>query len=246
MREKFSFQEFFAGGGMARAGLGEDWNCLLANDVAPVKIRAYTEKWGSEHLDTRDIKELRLKDLPSSADLAWASFPCQDLSVAGNGLGIGEAGTGTTRSGALWPFLDLMGEQRRNNRAPSLIVLENVTGLLTSNAGKDFAAICRAMHDLDYLFGAVIVDTKHFLPQSRPRIFIVAVRDDVPISAELISNHPQMPWHTASVVRAHSELPPEIVSRWRWWKLGEAPTLDGNALVAAIELGAGAECAYGS
>jgi DNA (cytosine-5)-methyltransferase 1 len=29
---KLTFYEFFAGGGMARAGLGEDWQCLFAND----------------------------------------------------------------------------------------------------------------------------------------------------------------------------------------------------------------------
>jgi DNA (cytosine-5)-methyltransferase 1 len=32
MIHKPSFYEFFAGGGMARAGLGEGWQCLFAND----------------------------------------------------------------------------------------------------------------------------------------------------------------------------------------------------------------------
>ena len=36
-----SFYEFFAGGGMARAGLGEDWTCLFANDFDPKKGDAY-------------------------------------------------------------------------------------------------------------------------------------------------------------------------------------------------------------
>jgi len=36
-----SFYEFFAGGGMARAGLGDDWTCLFANDFDAKKGFAY-------------------------------------------------------------------------------------------------------------------------------------------------------------------------------------------------------------
>ncbi len=169
---------------MARAGLGDEWQCLLANDVAPVKTDAYKAKWGAEHLDTRDIVKLLPEDLPARADLAWASFPCQDLSIAGNGRGIGKAGPGATRSGVLWPFLDLIARLRIERRQPSVLVLENVTGLLTSNSGNDFSAICCAMVRLGYHFGAVMIYAKHFVPQSRPRIFIIAVRADVPFTSE--------------------------------------------------------------
>jgi DNA (cytosine-5)-methyltransferase 1 len=34
------------------------------------------------------VGELSLSDLPGIADLAWASFPCQDLSLAGGGAGL--------------------------------------------------------------------------------------------------------------------------------------------------------------
>lgn len=173
MERKFSFYEFFAGAGMARAGLGNEWECRFANDVAAVKVAAYTAKWGAEHLDARDINELSIDDLPGRADLAWASFPCQDLSVAGAGLGIGLAsgGKAVTRSGALWPFLSLMNELKAERRKPGILVLENVAGLLTSNSGRDFRSICEELHALGYVFGALVVDAKHFLPQSRPRVF---------------------------------------------------------------------------
>jgi DNA (cytosine-5)-methyltransferase 1 len=237
MDEQFCFYEFFAGGGMARAGLGDKWKCLLANDVAPSKINAYKAKWGDNHLDTRDVAELQTCDLPSVADLAWASFPCQDLSVAGNGLGIGAAGKGGTRSGALWPFLKLMECLRAESRQPAVLALENVTGLLTSNAGKDFAAICRALKDLGYVFGAVVIDAKHFLPQSRPRIFIIAARDDIPISTSLVCEKPSPPWHTAGILRTHAALGSHITRSWRWWKLRSAPILPANALLKAIDVG---------
>jgi DNA (cytosine-5)-methyltransferase 1 len=71
-----SFYEFFAGGGMARAGLGQEWTCLFANDIDEKKGASYTANWGGERLAVRDVGELTTADLPDRADLAWASFPC--------------------------------------------------------------------------------------------------------------------------------------------------------------------------
>jgi DNA (cytosine-5)-methyltransferase 1 len=77
------FYEFFAGGGMVRAGLGEGWQCLLANDLDPAKAAAYRANWGDAGLRVGDIAALTAADLPGVADLMWGSFPCQDLSLAG-------------------------------------------------------------------------------------------------------------------------------------------------------------------
>jgi DNA (cytosine-5)-methyltransferase 1 len=102
-----SYYEFFAGGGMVRAGLGGRWKCLFANDFDPLKAKVYADNWGEKEILKGDIHKLKAADLPRRADLAWASFPCQDLSTAGNGLGIGQAsGTNRTRSGTFWAFVD--------------------------------------------------------------------------------------------------------------------------------------------
>ena len=79
------FYEFFAGGGMARAGLGPEWNCLFANDFDPKKAASYIANWGSRSMKVGDVAGLTTADLPPDADMAWASFPCQDLSLAGAG-----------------------------------------------------------------------------------------------------------------------------------------------------------------
>jgi len=97
-----TFFEFFAGGGMARAGLGNGWSCLFANDFDPKKGAAYAANWGPHELVIRDVATLSTRELPRRADLAWASFPCQDLSLAGSG-----AGLKGQRSGAFWPFWPL-------------------------------------------------------------------------------------------------------------------------------------------
>ncbi|QGM99414.1 DNA cytosine methyltransferase [Methylocystis parvus] len=174
MPAKPTFYEFFAGGGMARAGLGEGWTCLFANDVDARKAESYRRNWGGEALHVGDVAKVATAQLPGRADLVWASFPCQDLSLAGAGAGLKGA-----RSGSFWPFWSLMKALRAEGRAPTTIVLENVCGALTSHGGKDFTSICAALADEGYRFGALVIDAALFLPQSRPRLFIVAAREDV-------------------------------------------------------------------
>jgi DNA (cytosine-5)-methyltransferase 1 len=211
---KHTFYEFFAGGGMARAGLGEDWQCLFANDFDAKKVEAYKANWGSGEIVCGDIHKLAASALPGQADLAWASFPCQDLSLAGNG-----AGLKGQRSGAFWGFWQLINGLKAERRAPKILVLENVTGALTSNGGKDFEEICRALHALGYRFGALVIDAVHFVPQSRPRLFIVAVRGDLDVPGSLFDNAPSDVWATAALKRAHAALPPRLKAAWCWWHL---------------------------
>jgi DNA (cytosine-5)-methyltransferase 1 len=200
------FYEFFAGGGMVRAGLGPRWRCLFANDFDAKKSRSYRENWGSAELKTADVASLATSNIPGCADLAWGSFPCQDLSLAGVGAGLRGG-----RSGTFWPFWNLMHGLVDGGRAPRMIVMENVCGLLTSHDGKDFAAICDALSRAGYRTGALVVDAELFVPQSRPRLFIVGVRGELEIPARLVADEPQFPWH--------SRLPQTPIGDWIWWRL---------------------------
>jgi DNA (cytosine-5)-methyltransferase 1 len=215
---KPGFYEFFCGGGMARAGLGEDWDCLFANDIDARKALSYAANWGEGPLRVEDIHKLAPSELPGRADLAWASFPCQDLSLAGAGAGLGGA-----RSGAFWGFRTLMEALGREGRAPRLIVLENVIGALTSKGGEDFQEICRALHRLGYSFGALTIDAVHFLPQSRPRLFLVAAQADLAIPSALVCPAPHSSFASAALLRAKAGLAPDIAAAWRWWVLPDPP-----------------------
>ncbi|MFA5683253.1 MAG: DNA cytosine methyltransferase [Lysobacteraceae bacterium] len=208
------FYEFFAGGGMARAGLGRDWQCVFANDFDPKKAASYAANWGADHLHVGDVAALTTADLPGAVDLAWASFPCQDLSLAGVGAGIRGA-----RSGAFWPFWELIRALDDEGRAPRLVVLENVCGTLSSHDGKDFAAISSALSANHYRFGAVVINAVHFLPQSRPRLFIIGVRKSSPIPHALVGGGPEREWHPAALVEAFSKLPAQVRGDWEWWRL---------------------------
>ncbi|MEX2473643.1 DNA cytosine methyltransferase, partial [Marinobacter sp.] len=213
-----TFYEFFAGGGMARAGLGQDWQCLFANDFDAKKAASYAENWGDEDMIHQDVANLTSDNLPGHADLAWASFPCQDLSLAGAG-----AGLQGKRSGTFWSFWKLMLQLKEESRAPRMIVLENVSGALTSHEGKDFSAICSALGSAGYQFGAVVANAVDFVPQSRPRLFIIAVDSSIAINSIVTSNGPLMPWHPRTLKEACLKVPQPHQSKWVWWNLPAPP-----------------------
>ena len=212
----FSFYEFFAGGGMARAGLGANWTCLFANDFDKKKVATYARNWGGGDIVVDDIRNVDPLTLPEEPDMVWGSFPCQDLSLAGGG-----AGLKGDRSGTFWPFIAIIDELARDGRAPKIIALENVVGTLTSHKGKDFVAICDALHGLGYRFGAVVVDASLFVPQSRPRLFVIGVRHD--LAATNTESEPQSPWHTPAIKRAHDLLPQVLKESWLWWSMPNPP-----------------------
>jgi len=213
-RPSRAFYEFFAGGGMARLGLGEAWDCAFANDFDPVKAATYRANFPDAvgHFCEGDVWALAPDDLPGRADLAWASSPCQDFSLAGT-----RAGLQGGRSSAFFGFWRLMEALDDADRAPRLIVIENVVGLLTSHGGADFAALGAALAGRGYRFGALEIDAACVLPQSRPRVFVIAARE-APVALTGDS-----PFHTRAVKAAHAALPAEVAAHWTWWRLARPP-----------------------
>ena len=208
--------EFFAGGGLARLGLEGDFACVFANDIDPAKARAYRTAFGGEDLREGDIWNLSSTDLPGQAALAWASFPCQDLSLAG-----ARRGLAAPRSGAFWGFHRLIEKLKQERRAPDILVLENVSGLLSSHGGADFTALVHALDDLGYRVGALEIDAALFTPQSRPRLFVIAARH---APAHLTMSGPAAPFHTQALRNVAARLPENLRKHFVWWRLDAPPT----------------------
>jgi DNA (cytosine-5)-methyltransferase 1 len=167
--------EFFAGVGLARMGLERaGWEVVFANDIEPAKRRMHDGHFGpSPHYHVGDIHDLaRDPTQVPPALLAHASFPCTDLSLAGarKGLNAGQ-------SSAFWGWIELL-KSMDAERRPKLLLIENVTGLLSSHNGADFRALVAAINDLGYAADAMMVDAAHFTPQSRPRLFVIGVSQD--------------------------------------------------------------------
>lgn len=168
----YPFHEFFAGSGLVSYGLSPYFYAAWANDISEVKANVYRTNCNDSVLHVGDVAEVRGADLPD-AMLSWASFPCQDLSLAGK---IG--GIRAERSGLVWQWLRIMDEL--GDSAPRVVCLENVSGLVSSHGGEDYRQLHNALSSRGYLVGAILLNANRFVPQSRPRVFVVATRGLVP------------------------------------------------------------------
>jgi len=204
----WTMHEFFAGSGLVAYGLKGMFSPVWANDISEKKAAVYHSNFRSSHFVLDDIKNIRGADLPF-AHMSWASFPCQDLSLAGS-LG----GIDASRSGLVWEWLRILGEMLER---PAVLLIENVAGLLSANKGENYARLHYALLDLGYKSGAVVVDAVHFIPQSRPRVFIIAVKDYVDIPQEIQDVGPN--WlHNKSASDLGKKLP-----GWIWWRSEDHP-----------------------
>lgn len=166
--------EFFAGIGLMRLGLEKaGWKVAFANDIDEDKWRMYRGHFGDDGTFVlADVHKLDVSKVPKVA-LATASFPCNDLSLAGARKGL--AGQ---QSSAFWGFIEVLTELR--SRRPPIVLLENVTGFLTSHDGNDFREALLALNRLGYAVDAFIVDAVRFVPQSRQRLFVVGMAEQAP------------------------------------------------------------------
>lgn len=221
MTPQRTFLEFFAGGGMARVGLGPRWRCLFANDADPAKCASYRANFGDGDLVEKDVAAVSVAEIPGGrADLAWASFPCQDISLAG-----ARAGLRGQRSAAFFAFWSLIKDLAREDRAPKTIVIENVPGLLTSNAGADFAVIVQLLAETGYRTSALVIDARHFVPQSRARLFIFGMGAQ---ARPVFRERPQPDAFTPNaLLAAVDDLAPSYAWSWRW--LAARPETRRNA-----------------
>jgi DNA (cytosine-5)-methyltransferase 1 len=163
--------EYFAGIGLIRMGLERcGWRVVFANDISERKYLMYKSFFPDavQHYRVKDIFSIDPSSVPATT-LATCSFPCIDLSLAGNMGGIhGE------HSSAFWGFIKILKAQ--GQLAPPLVLVENVPGWLCSNKGADFRVTVEALNDLGYACDVFTMDARRFTPQSRLRVFCVGAR----------------------------------------------------------------------
>ena len=196
--------EFFAGSGLVSYALKRHFKIAWANDNCERKAAVYRANHGFDSLSLGSIEDVDGRSLPG-ASLAWASFPCQDLSLAGLMGGIK-----AKRSGLVWEWLRVLDEMP--NR-PKVLVAENVVGLVAAEGGAHYRKLHEALAARGYRIGAMILDAAHWVPQSRPRVFVVAIASDLAIPSYLLDTQPN--WlHSDAVVRAANGL-----DDFLWWSL---------------------------
>lgn len=175
-----TFAEFFAGIGLVRMALEQQgWSAVFSNDIDAKKREMYEGHFGkdSERFLLEDIHKVSTERVPS-VTLATASFPCNDLSLAGARRGLAGG-----HSSTFWGFTRILEEME--GRRPPLVLLENVTGFLSSHKGEDFREALLTLNRLGYSVDSFVLDAARFVPQSRPRLFIVGVLDGLTQETEV-------------------------------------------------------------
>ena len=204
----WAMHEFFAGSGLVAYGMKGMFSPIWSNDISEEKANVYRRNFESSHFLLDDIKNVRGNTLPF-AHLSWASFPCQDLSLAGSIGGIHAA-----RSGLVWEWFRVLDEM---DIPPKILLLENVTGLLSTNGGNNYRTLHTALVGRGFNCGAIVLNASHFVPQSRPRVFIIAVQKDCEIPIDLIGDGPC--WlHSKTAADLGRSLP-----GWIWWNTEKPP-----------------------
>lgn len=225
---QFTVAEYFAGIGLVRMGLQpHGWQVVFANDISEKKYKMYKAFFpdAETHYLVDDIFCIDPEIIPTST-LATCSFPCIDLSLAGNMGGI----VSGEHSSAFWGFVKIL--EAQGDDAPPLVLVENVPGWLYSNRGMDFRITVEALNNLGYACDIFTLDALRFTPQSRLRIFLVGTRLSVKYTTiELIL--------TRSKAFLNDKLKKSLVANkdlyWFYNHLPEPPDLNRTGLAAIIE-----------
>ena len=168
--KKIKVIELFAGVGsqaMALRNIGIDYEIIGISEIDKFAIKSYEAIHGEVH-NFGDIS--KIEKLPY-CDLLTYSFPCQDLSIAGQQKGISK----DTRSGLLLEVERLLLKAKENGTLPKYLLLENVKNLVGKKFIKDFERWLNFLNSLGYYSNWEVLNAKDYgIPQNRERIFVVS------------------------------------------------------------------------
>jgi DNA (cytosine-5)-methyltransferase 1 len=136
---------------------------VWANDLSESACKTYKRNIGSD-IRAGDIWTL-MDTLPASADVLIGGFPCQDISVNGNGAGV--------INGARSSLYRAMAEAIKKVQ-PKVFVAENVASLLNENQEESYKRVLRDFLDLGYNVHHQLYRTADYgVPQTRERVIFV-------------------------------------------------------------------------
>jgi DNA (cytosine-5)-methyltransferase 1 len=161
-----TFADLCAGIGGFRVGLEDaGWKCCYSCEIDDLCEETYKANF-SVPFDAKNIFDVNPAEL-LGVDAICSGFPCQPFSIAGKRRGFGDK-----RGSILHRLLEIVSVVM-----PPIVILENVANFASHNKGASFSFAVEALSRLGYDVQASILNSAHFkVPQSRPRIYIVAIR----------------------------------------------------------------------
>lgn len=218
--------EYFAGIGLVRMGLQAcGWDVVFANDFSEKKHEMYKAFFpDDQHYLVEDIFRVDASAIPHTT-LATCSFPCIDLSLAGNMNGV----VNGKHSSAFWGFINVLKAQ--GELAPPIVMVENVPGWLLSNNGDDFRITVQALNELGYSCDVFTMDALRFTPQSRLRVFLIGTKAKIDSDPMTIMSRSKalLPDSMRKSILANIDL------NWCYNEIPEPPPLRTHGLEYIIE-----------
>lgn len=162
--------EAFAGIGtqrMALKRLGIEHEVVAIAEIDKYALKSYEAIHG-DCPNLGDISRIDTNDIPDH-DLFTYSFPCQDISVAGNQAGL-DIGSGT-KSGLLWECQKVISVKR-----PKYLLMENVKNLVGKKHKHNFDKWLEWLEEQGYTNYWQVLNAKDYgIPQNRERVFCVSI-----------------------------------------------------------------------
>lgn len=163
------FEAFSGIGSQTQAlkNLGIEHEVVGISEIDKYAIKSY-ELIHGDVKNYGDISKLSGGELPIDIDIFTYSFPCQDLSIAGNNKGIVKG----NRSGLLYEVERVLKEMEH---LPKILLLENVKNLVGKKHKEDFYIWLNELEKMGYTNTWKVLNAKDYgIPQNRERIFVVS------------------------------------------------------------------------
>lgn len=167
-KQQITYIDLFCGIGSFHYSFKKlNWKCVMACDIDDSVRKTYEHNYNIKPLG--DITKIKPENI-ENYDILCAGFPCQPFSIAGMQKGFSD------KRGTM--FSEVM--KFANYHKPNIIILENVSALLTHDHGKSFKKIIDELVDCGYVTVHKILKCSDYgIPQMRKRLFIIGIRNDM-------------------------------------------------------------------
>jgi DNA (cytosine-5)-methyltransferase 1 len=165
--------ELFAGIGAQHQALKQ---CGVPHEVVAISEidTKASETYKAIHGDVDNLGDItKIEHLPE-CDLLTYSFPCQDLSFAGKKRGMSR--DSGTRSSLLWEVERLLDDYNQRGCLPEVLMMENVSAILSKKNLKDFNVWLEKLSSLGYISSYKVLNaTDYGVAQRRERCFMISM-----------------------------------------------------------------------
>jgi len=200
MHKKNSVVSLFSGAGGLDLGFKHaGFELLWANDFDKDAVETYKANIGSECV-LGDISTIS-SDLIPDSDVIIGGFPCQGFSMANTKRHVLDE-----RNSLYLQYIRILKEKQ-----PKIFVAENVKGILSLGKGEVIKGIVEDFSNSGYRVKYKLLNAADFgVPQTRMRVFIVGVRNDLNVDFEFPERtHSKngsdgyLPWVTVKEALSH-------------------------------------------